>query len=117
MSAVNAAAASLGGERAIDDRPHVGQRVIEVEAAVELGAREQGGELRIGGEQLAEAALTGERAHGGALHDHVGGLARPSALHQRTPLVIGSRLDVGFVADTLRRSAARASGPVVQPAL
>jgi fructose-1,6-bisphosphatase I len=41
----------------------------------------------------------------------------PSALHQRTPLVIGSRLDVGFVADTLRHSAARASGPVVQPAL
>jgi fructose-1,6-bisphosphatase I len=41
----------------------------------------------------------------------------PAGLHQRTPLVIGSRLDVGFVADTLRHSAARASGPVVQPAL
>jgi fructose-1,6-bisphosphatase I len=42
----------------------------------------------------------------------------PHSLHQRTPLVIGSREDVGFVADTLRRSAsARASGPVVQPAL
>ena len=41
----------------------------------------------------------------------------PSGLHQRTPLVIGSRLDVGFVADTLRHAAARASGPVVQPAL
>ena len=42
----------------------------------------------------------------------------PHRLHQRTPLVIGSREDVGFVADTLRRTAsARASGPVVQPAL
>jgi fructose-1,6-bisphosphatase I len=42
----------------------------------------------------------------------------PHALHQRTPLVIGSREDVGFVADTLRRAAsARTSGPVVQPAL
>ena len=42
----------------------------------------------------------------------------PHELHQRTPLVIGSREDVGFVADILRRTAsARASGPVVQPAL
>jgi fructose-1,6-bisphosphatase I len=42
----------------------------------------------------------------------------PHNLHQRTPLVIGSREDVGFVADNLRRSAAtRESGPVVQPAL
>ena len=42
----------------------------------------------------------------------------PHALHQRTPLVIGSREDVGFIADTLRRNAAtRASGPVVQSAL
>jgi fructose-1,6-bisphosphatase I len=42
----------------------------------------------------------------------------PHNLHQRTPLVIGSREDVGFVADTLRRAPAmRASGPVVQPAL
>jgi fructose-1,6-bisphosphatase I len=42
----------------------------------------------------------------------------PHNLHQRTPLVIGSREDVGFVADALRRSAAaRESGPVVQPAL
>ena len=41
----------------------------------------------------------------------------PHHLHQRTPLVIGSREDVGFVADALRRSAARTSGPVVQPAL
>jgi fructose-1,6-bisphosphatase I len=42
----------------------------------------------------------------------------PHNLHQRTPLVIGSREDVGFVADTLRRAeTARTSGPVVQPAL
>jgi fructose-1,6-bisphosphatase I len=40
----------------------------------------------------------------------------PSALHQRTPLVIGSREDVGFVADTLRRVAERSSGATVQPA-
>jgi fructose-1,6-bisphosphatase I len=41
----------------------------------------------------------------------------PAELHQRTPLVIGSREDVGYVADMLRRTAARASGPVSQPAL
>lgn len=41
----------------------------------------------------------------------------PAELHQRTPLVIGSREDVGYVADTMRRTAARASGPVSQPAL
>jgi fructose-1,6-bisphosphatase I len=41
----------------------------------------------------------------------------PHNLHQRTPLVIGSREDVGFVADTVRRAAARTSGPVIQPAL
>jgi fructose-1,6-bisphosphatase I len=41
----------------------------------------------------------------------------PETLHQRTPLVIGSREDVGFVADTLRRVASRTSGAVSQPAL
>jgi fructose-1,6-bisphosphatase I len=42
----------------------------------------------------------------------------PHNLHQRTPLVIGSREDVGFVADSLRRAeTARTSGPVVQPVL
>jgi fructose-1,6-bisphosphatase I len=41
----------------------------------------------------------------------------PQTLHQRTPLVIGSREDVGYVADTLRRTTARVSGPVSQPAL
>ena len=43
----------------------------------------------------------------------------PDSLHQRTPLVIGSREDVGFVADTIRRvsSSERVSGAVSQPAL
>jgi fructose-1,6-bisphosphatase I len=41
----------------------------------------------------------------------------PESLHQRTPLVIGSREDVGFVADTVRRVAARPSGAVSQPSL
>lgn len=41
----------------------------------------------------------------------------PQSLHQRTPLVIGSREDVGFVADTLRRAPARSSGGVSQPTL
>ncbi|HTK42399.1 MAG TPA: class 1 fructose-bisphosphatase [Gemmatimonadales bacterium] len=40
----------------------------------------------------------------------------PDTLHQRTPLVIGSREDVGFVADTLRR-ASSASKPVSTSAL
>jgi fructose-1,6-bisphosphatase I len=39
----------------------------------------------------------------------------PQSLHQRTPLVIGSREDVGFVADALRRAGVRSSGPVSQP--
>jgi fructose-1,6-bisphosphatase I len=42
----------------------------------------------------------------------------PRSLHQRTPLVIGSREDVGFVADALRRVAAsRVGDSIVQPAL
>jgi fructose-1,6-bisphosphatase I len=43
----------------------------------------------------------------------------PGNLHQRTPLVIGSREDVGFVADAIRRvsSSARVSGAFSQPAL
>ncbi len=42
----------------------------------------------------------------------------PAQLHQRTPLVIGSREDVGFVADALRRTVpTRSSGPVGQPVL
>ncbi len=34
----------------------------------------------------------------------------PQTLHQRTPLVIGSREDVGFVADAIRHAQARVSG-------
>ncbi|MGE5232384.1 MAG: class 1 fructose-bisphosphatase [Deltaproteobacteria bacterium] len=41
----------------------------------------------------------------------------PEGLHQRTPLIIGSREDVGFVADTIRRTAGRTSAPVSTPAL
>jgi fructose-1,6-bisphosphatase I len=43
----------------------------------------------------------------------------PQHLHQRTPLVIGSREDVGFVADTIRRvfGSSRVSGSYYQPAL
>ncbi len=41
----------------------------------------------------------------------------PESLHQRTPLIIGSREDVGFVADTIRRAAGRTSAPVSTPAL
>ncbi|HET8836796.1 MAG TPA: class 1 fructose-bisphosphatase, partial [Gemmatimonadales bacterium] len=43
----------------------------------------------------------------------------PHDLHQRTPLVIGSREDVGFVADMIRKvsTSSRVSGAVTQPAL
>jgi fructose-1,6-bisphosphatase I len=41
----------------------------------------------------------------------------PQRLHQRTPLVIGSREDVGFVADTIRHASTRVSGSTAQPAL
>jgi fructose-1,6-bisphosphatase I len=42
----------------------------------------------------------------------------PTHLHQRTPLVIGSREDVGFVADIIRRvtASSRIGGAVSQPA-
>ncbi|HEX6105217.1 MAG TPA: class 1 fructose-bisphosphatase [Gemmatimonadales bacterium] len=67
--------------------------------------------------EASPMAFIAEQAEGSATD----GLNRildivPSGLHQRTPLVIGSREDVGFVADTLRRVGARASGPAVQPA-
>jgi fructose-1,6-bisphosphatase I len=79
--------------------------------------RNPSGKLRL----LYEAspmAFIAEQAEGSATD----GLNRildimPSSLHQRTPLVIGSREDVGFVADTLRRTEARSSGATVQPAL
>ena len=81
--------------------------------------RNPGGKLRL----LYEAspmAFIAEQAEGSATD----GLNRildlvPEHLHQRTPLVIGSREDVGFVADTIRRvsNSARVSGAVAQPAL
>jgi fructose-1,6-bisphosphatase I len=82
-------------------------------------SRNPGGKLRL----LYEAspmAFIAEQAEGSATD----GLRRildiiPTNLHQRTPLVIGSREDVGFVADMIRRvaSSARVSGGVSQPAL
>ncbi|MBA3659956.1 MAG: class 1 fructose-bisphosphatase [Gemmatimonadales bacterium] len=80
-------------------------------------ARNPDGKLRL----LYEAspmAFIAEQAQGSATD----GMNRildivPLNLHQRVPLVIGSREDVGFVADTLRRVAQRASGPIAQPAL
>jgi len=82
-------------------------------------ARNTNGKLRL----LYEAspmAFIAEQAEGSATD----GTNRildimPMSLHQRTPLVIGSREDVGFVADMIRTvsSSSRVSGPVTQPAL
>ncbi len=77
--------------------------------------RNPNGKLRL----LYEAspmAFIAEQAEGSATD----GLNRildivPQALHQRTPLVIGSREDVGFVADALRRAVSPSSDPVSQP--
>lgn len=68
--------------------------------------------------EAAPMAFIMEQAQGSATD----GLNRildiiPSQLHQRTPLVIGSREDVGFVADTLRRIEARPSGALTRPEL
>jgi fructose-1,6-bisphosphatase I len=63
--------------------------------------------------EASPMAFIAEQAEGSATD----GLNRildvvPHALHQRTPLVIGSREDVGFVADTLRRAAGISSEPL-----
>jgi fructose-1,6-bisphosphatase I len=68
--------------------------------------------------EASPMAFIAEQAEGSATD----GLNRildvvPHALHQRTPLVIGSREDVGFVADTLRRAAGISSDPLPTPAL
>ena len=70
--------------------------------------------------EASPMAFIAEQAQGSATD----GLNRildiiPTSLHQRTPLVIGSREDVGFVADTIRRVAtsARVSGAVSQATL
>ena len=80
--------------------------------------RNTNGKLRL----LYEAspmAFIAEQAQGSATD----GLNRildivPTHLHQRTPLVIGSREDVGFVADMIRRvtTSSGASGADSQPA-
>ncbi len=80
-------------------------------------SKNQRGKLRL----LYEAspmAFIAEQAEGSAT-DGVNRILdiMPEMLHQRTPLVIGSREDVGFVADTVRRVAERNSGAVSQPAL
>jgi fructose-1,6-bisphosphatase I len=66
--------------------------------------------------EASPMAFIAEQAEGSATD----GLNRildivPHSLHQRTPLVIGSREDVGFVADALRHAASRSSGPISQP--
>jgi len=62
-----------------------------------------GGKLRLLYE-CSPMAFIAEQAEGSAT-DGVNRILDivPSALHQRTPLVIGSREDVGYVADTLRK--------------
>jgi fructose-1,6-bisphosphatase I len=62
-----------------------------------------GGKLRLLYE-CSPMAFIAEQAEGSAT-DGVNRILDivPTALHQRTPLVIGSREDVGYVADTLRR--------------
>jgi fructose-1,6-bisphosphatase I len=81
-------------------------------------SKNPGGKLRL----LYEAspmAFIAEQSEGSATD----GLNRildivPTNLHQRTPLVIGSREDVGFVADMIRRVASSSliGGGVSQPA-
>lgn len=61
--------------------------------------------------EAAPMAFIAEQAEGSAT-DGVNRILdiQPTHLHQRTPLVIGSRHDVGYVADTLRRMQIRSSG-------
>jgi fructose-1,6-bisphosphatase I len=66
--------------------------------------------------EASPMAFIAEQAEGSATD----GLNRildvlPQSLHQRTPLVIGSREDVGFVADALRRATSPSDDPVSQP--
>jgi fructose-1,6-bisphosphatase I len=70
--------------------------------------------------EAAPMAYIAEQAQGSATD----GLNRildivPTSLHQRVPLVIGSREDVGYVADTLRRLRIepRPAGPLAAPVL
>jgi fructose-1,6-bisphosphatase I len=66
--------------------------------------------------EAAPMAFIAEQAGGSATD----GLNRildivPTNLHQRTPLVIGAREDVGFVADVLREQGTRVSGAYTVP--
>ena len=78
-------------------------------------AKNPNGKLRLLYE-AAPMAFIAEQAGGSATD----GLNRildivPDGLHQRTPLVIGAREDVGFVADVLREQGARVSGAYTTP--
>jgi fructose-1,6-bisphosphatase I len=67
--------------------------------------------------EAAPMAFLAEQAQGSAT-DGVGRILDivPGELHQRTPLVIGSRNDVGYVADVLREVMTRPSGGVAATA-
>ena len=67
--------------------------------------------------EAAPMAFLAEQAQGSAT-DGVGRIIDivPGELHQRTPLVIGSRNDVGYVADVLREVMTRPSGGVAATA-
>lgn len=78
-------------------------------------AKNPSGKLRLLYE-AAPMAFIAEQAGGSATD----GLNRildivPTSLHQRTPLVIGAREDVGFVADVLREQGSRVSGAYTTP--
>ena len=70
--------------------------------------------------EAAPMAFIAEQAEGSAT-DGVNRILdiEPTGLHQRTPLVIGSRNDVGYVADTLRRQMVplRPAEPLQAPVL
>ncbi len=70
--------------------------------------------------EAAPMAFIAEQAEGSAT-DGVNRILdiEPTGLHQRTPLVIGSRNDVGYVADTLRRQMvpSRPAEPLQAPVL
>ena len=70
------AALGVGGE----SLPHVG---AEVQAVADAFGAQAGGSATDGVRRILDLV--------------------PTDLHERTPLVIGSREDVGYVADTMRR--------------
>jgi fructose-1,6-bisphosphatase I len=78
-------------------------------------ARNPSGKLRLLYE-AAPMAFIAEQAEGSATDGYNRILdIQPTQLHQRTPLVIGSREDVGYVAQTLHELAQRPSDAMPQP--